>query len=197
MREYTIRRFNGWDGVEALSIDTRLWCPEVDIEPKAQIAWDDDGLYVRLTAREAHIRAEHTAPDGMPCEDSCLEFFFKPFEDDLRYINIEFNPNGVCWLGVGAGDGSRDLIRMFPERDWLTPRTFRTDDGWGVEYRVPFRFVRMLFPGFQPKAGDAMRANCFKCGDLTEVEHYFSWNPVTCEKPDFHRPQDFGRMVFA
>ena len=64
-------------------------------------------------------------------------------------------------------------------------------------YRVPFAFLRLFFPGFDPKPGDAIRANCFKCGDLTEVEHYFSWNPVDSPTPNFHRPEDFGRMVFA
>ena len=54
MREYTIRRFTDWRDIEALPIDTRLWCPEVDIESRAQIAWEDGpdgGLRVRLTAR--------------------------------------------------------------------------------------------------------------------------------------------------
>jgi hypothetical protein len=42
-----------------------------------------------------------------------------------------------------------------------------------------------------------LRGNCYKCGDLTEQEHYLSWNPVTSEHPCFHRPQDFGRLVFG
>ena len=48
-----MRRFAGWDGVERLAIDRRLWCPEVDIGAWAQIAWTPDALRVRLTAREA------------------------------------------------------------------------------------------------------------------------------------------------
>ena len=193
MREYTIRRFNGWDGVEALSIDTRLWCPEVDIEPKAQIAWDDDGLYVRLTAREAHIRAEHTAPDGMPCEDSCLEFFFSPTPGDPRYFNLEYNPNASLYLGFGDG---KNPNRLLPEREWFGAEASRTADGWQVEYTVPFEFVRIFVPGFNPSPGDAIRANCYKCGDLTVAEHYLAWNPCTSAEPNFHRPQDFGLMRF-
>ena len=46
------------------------------------------------------------------------------------------------------------------------------------------------------KAG-VIRANCFKCGDLTVQPHYMMWNETTSETPDFHRPQDFGRMIFA
>lgn len=42
-----------------------------------------------------------------------------------------------------------------------------------------------------------IRANCFKCGDFTVQPHYMMWNETTSETPDFHRPQDFGRMIFA
>ncbi|MBR2571165.1 MAG: hypothetical protein IKE30_03420 [Clostridia bacterium] len=194
MREYTICRFSGWEAIETLPIDTRLWCPEVEIRAFAQIAWDDAALHVRLTAEEKQIRAVHTGPCGMPCEDSCLEFFLAPFPEDPRYINIEFNPNACCYLGLG---GNGELVRLLPEKDWLSPKAFFTETGWGIEYRVPFDFVRLFFPGFAPAPGCAIRANCFKCGDLTETEHYFSWNPVTSPTPNFHRPCDFGRMVFG
>ena len=196
MKQYTITRVGGapdWQAIPSLDIDEQLWRPPVDISAKAQLAWDDRRLYVRLSAREAVIRAEHTGPLGMPCEDSCLEFFFSPLPGDLRYFNIEFNPNACLYLGFGDGCA---LTRLLPERDWLNARTERTGDGWAVEYAVPFEFVRLFAPEFRPVSGYRMRANCYKCGDLTPAEHYLAWNPCTSEKPNFHRPQDFGEMVF-
>ena len=196
MKKYTVSRTAGapdWSGIPALEIDTRLWCPPVDIRARAQIAWDDEALYVRLSAVEARIRAEHTGALGMPCEDSCLEFFFCPAWGDERYFNIEFNPNGCVYFGFGDGE---ELVRLIPEKDWFEPKAERTIDGWAIEYRVPHRLVRMFFPGYAPASGARFRANCFKCGDLTAQEHYFSWNPVTGEVPQFHRPRDFGEMVF-
>ena len=70
-------------------------------------------------------------------------------------------------------------------------------DGWGVEYRVPFAFIRTLFPGFAGAPGGVIRANCYKCGDLTRTPHYLAWNPVRSEAPDFHRPRDFGEMILG
>ena len=197
MKEYTITRVNGtpdWDGIPALAIDEQLWRPPVDISARAQIAWDDAELWVRLQAREREIRAEHTGNLGMPCEDSCLEFFFCPTMGDPRYFNIESNPNASLYLGYGDG---REAVRLLPERDWLAARAERIPGGWQVEYRVPFDFVRLFQPGFHPSSGDAMRANCYKCGDLTAREHYLAWNPCTGETPNFHRPQDFGLMRFG
>ena len=197
MRQYTIARTNGapdWARVEPLSIDCRLWCPPVDIAACARLAWDDECLYVRLEAKEKHIRAEHTGLLDQPCEDSCLEFFFSPAPGDSRYFNIELNPN--CCMYLGLGDGA-ELTRLLPERSWFEPSAERTAEGWRVTYRVPHAFVRQFFPGYCPKPGMTIAANCFKCGDLTEVEHYFSWNPVDHPTPSFHRPQDFGRMTFG
>ena len=196
MKRYTIARVCGkpdWNAIPALEIDEQLWRPPVDISARAQIAWDDAQLYVRLSAREAHIRAEHTGPLGMPCEDSCLEFFFCPIPGDPRYFNIEYNPNACQYLGFGDG---QNLTRLLPERDWFHAAPRRTDGGWQIEYAVPFAFVRMFAPDFRPASGGSMRANCYKCGDLTAAEHYLAWNPCTSDAPSFHRPQDFGLMAF-
>ena len=39
-------------------------------------------------------------------------------------------------------------------------------------------------------------ANFYKCGDETQKPHYLSWNPVKTSKPDFHRPEYFGKLIF-
>ena len=83
-----------WSSIPSLPIDQLLWTESTDITAQAQICYDSDALHVRLSAQEAHIRAEHTGVLGMPCEDSCLEFFFSPICGDTRYLNFEFNPNG-------------------------------------------------------------------------------------------------------
>ena len=200
MREYTIIRRPepmDWAKVPELPIDTVLWNTEAGVRAWAQLCWDDAALYVRLRAREREIRAEHPAgaPLAMPCQDSCLEFFFSPAPGDERYFNIEYNPNCCLYLGFGGERARR--VRLIPKRDPLDPVAKRTEDGWEIAYHVPFDFLRQFYPGYAPKAGDDLRANCYKCGDLTVREHYLSWNPCTSAAPDFHRPRDFGRMIFV
>ena len=58
-------------------------------------------------------------------------------------------------------------------------------------------FLRALFPGYELVSGTVIRANCYKCGDLTVKPHYLSWNPVVNPTPDFHRSCDFGAMILA
>lgn len=194
MKEYIIRPFTYWEDMEALEIGERMWTAPVDISASAKIGYTEDALLVRLTAREALIRAEESGPLGHPWEDSCLEFFLSPVEGDPRYINIEFNPNACCCLGLGDG---RERMRLLPERNWLEPEVFTAPDGWGIAYRVPFALLRMLFPAFRAAPGTVIRANCYKCGDKTSHPHFLSWNRVTSETPNFHRPEDFGRMILG
>lgn len=197
MKTYTIIRKKenfSWEQVPVLAIDTLLWSPEVPISAQAQICCDDQAMYVRLQAVEPHIRAEEEGPLGKPCEDSCLEFFFCPILGDDRYFNFEFNPN-LC-MHLGMGPNLPDSVRLLPELSLFAPEVTRTTDGWVLEYSIPYSFIRQFFPAFSPASGSAIRANCYKCGDLTVQEHYLAWNPIDLPRPAFHCPQFFGIMYF-
>ena len=165
-----------------------------EVVASAQICYDEEALYVRLSAKEKHIRAEYTGPLDMPCQDSCLEFFFCPMEGDNRYFNIEFNPNCCMYLGIGSC--LKDLVRLLPAwENVLYPKAERFFDGWAVTYQVPVSFVRRFFPGFTLESGTIIRANFYKCGELTVQPHDLSWNELAQGEHSFHRPCDFGMLV--
>ena len=111
-----------------------------------------------------------------------------------RYFNFEINPNGCLHIGFGAGRRNRAVLSPAGPDSVFGIRTARTPDGWEAEYRIPLSFLRLFLPDFA--FAGRLRANVYKCGDLTENEHYLAWNPVLSDTPDFHRPQDFGIMVF-
>lgn len=194
MKEYIIRkRSTAASDVESLSIDNVLWTPDAGIRARASVTYDENAFYVSMTAYESDIRAENTAIDQMPCVDSCLEFFFAPVAHDPRYINIEYNPNALLYFGIGSGRA--DHLRLFPVNDRFQPRVHRFEDHWSVEYMIPFSVIQTLFPDFRAVSGARVRANFYKCGELTKHEHYLSWNPCTSAAPDFHRPGDFGLLT--
>lgn len=197
MSEYIIRRTDSipnWDKIEALPISNLLWSPPVPITAQAKLCYDDNGIYVQLRANEPHIRAENFGPMDSPCEDSCLEFFFCPVTGDSRYFNIEVNPNGCMYLGFGTG--RRDLTRLHPEKAAITPTVERFEGGWEVSYCIPYSFIRLFFPGYLPASGNAIRANLYKCGDLTVQEHYIAAFPIDLADPDFHCPKFFQNLKF-
>jgi hypothetical protein len=198
MKTYVISHVSGapdWSRVPSLALENCPWLPNPGIAASAQIAWDADALRVHLRAQEREIRAEHTEPLSMVCEDSCLEFFFRPDLADERYFNFEANPNGRMYIGVNYSRAYNSRQAPNDEDALFAKDPRRCADGWEIFYRIPWDFVRLFFPGYVPSSGRELRANCFKCGDLTPHPHYMSWNPCTSETPDFHQPRDFGRMI--
>ena len=187
-----------WSEIPFVQIATPYRNSPADISATGQLCYDSEALYVRLTAKEAYIRAVYTEPLDPPCEDSCLEFFFSPIEGDLRYFNIEFNPNCCMYLGIASS--IKDLVRLIPEipsgENPLNPVVTYTEDGWEIVYSIPYSFIRRFFPGFEPAPGKTIRGNFYKCGELTKVEHYYSWSPITGDVLSFHRPNDFGYLTF-
>ena len=197
MKEYTITRCSGnpnWDRIPSLQMQEFLFPSQSDVTASAQLCYDDGSLYVRLRATEQNIRAVHTGLLDEICEDSCLEFFISPMADG-RYFNIEVNPNGAVYLGFGSG--LHNLQRLVGEMPAITPKAESTPSGWQVTYAIPFSFIRLFFPDFSPVPGKAIRANCFKCGDLTPVPHWLTWTKIPEEIATFHCPQHFGTMYFG
>jgi len=198
MKTYTIKRVSApvdWSAVPTLHVDEHLWLPSPDIHMDAQICYDETALYVHMRAVEPHIRAEYTGPLSMVCEDSCMEIFFCPRESDERYLNIEMNPNGCTFLGISHCRA--DNVRLAPmnEEELFQKRVNRLEDGWEIFYQIPVSFINVFFDGYKLEFGMVIRANVYKCGDLTVTPHYLSWNPVVNPTPDYHRSCDFGTMV--
>ena len=198
MNTYQITRITGdpdWNAIPTLEVSNVLWLPDVGVRMTQQLCYDDGAIYVHQRAVEQSIRAENNESMAQACEDSCMEFFFCPDPKDGRYFNFEITPKGFTYIGLCKN--RNNFARLFPgnAQTLFDIRPAYTPDGWELFYRIPLPFIQLFFPDFQLKPGAVLRANCYKCGDLTVQPHYLAWNPCTSPNPDFHRPQDFGTMV--
>ncbi len=199
MNTYTIKTISGvpdWSAIPSLPIDQVHRADAAPVRAWAQVACNGSSLFVRLRAEESDIRMEESGPLASTWEDSCLEFFFSPVDDDPRYINIEAVPSGAYFMGLGTGKS--DLLRLVPPRpeNGLQTKVTFFDGGWEVSYELPYLFIRRLFPSFAPKSSDVLRANFYKCGDKTPQPHWLSWSRVEAEPLNFHTPQYFGTLIF-
>lgn len=184
-----------WSEVPALKLRNRYLNTADDVNVWCQICCTDTALLIHQTMEVPTVRAEEKGSLGMPCEDSCMEFFLSPIPGDPRYINIEFNVNKCMYLGMGTG--LQDLLRIIPdqEEDIFSPVTVQNEKGWELFYQIPYTFIRCLFPGFDPSAGGEIRANFYACSDLTNPSYYLSWSPIVGEPFTFHRRECFGTMI--
>lgn len=200
MMEYTVKYAADapdWDELDVAEIKVPYLDTPDFYRAYAQVAYDEENLYLHLRKVDPDPRAVSEGPYGIPCEDSCLEFFFSPMEDDPRYINIEFNPKGCVYVGFGANiDTNLRLIPEFGYEDILHPVIERTEDGWEVFYTLPYDFIRRIFPEFTSPAGKELLANFYTCADLSEPAHYLSWSPIVGEPFTFHKRHCFGKLIF-
>ena len=199
MNYYKIKKVTGdidWSRIDALEMTNKYLDTPDNIRAFAQICYDEKGINIHLWSENDDVRAVETDILGAPYQDSCLEFFFSPMENDERYFNIEFNSNLCLYLGFGRN--LSDHTRLIdPEGAKLfCPNASLTQTGWEIFYSIPYKLILRFFPNFEITDGKTIRANCYKCADLTEPSNYLSWSPVLTDPFTFHRPSCFGIMEF-
>ncbi len=213
-RTYTIHRvaqpprlaIGGWESVEPLAIDVYPWYQAGQKQnTRVALQYDSKALYALFVCEDKHIFAVTTQANGPVCLDSCVEFFATPEPKRAEdYFNFEANCCGTMLLGWGAGRPNRKpaseailkQIRIVTSIPGPTRGETPGDDGWWLAAAIPFAAIEQLSgQKIAPKSGDAWRANFYRCGGKTD-EQYGCWNPVTSVKPDYHRPECFGTLVF-
>jgi hypothetical protein len=169
----------------------------------AKMLWDDEYLYVAYLCQDAHIWAEHVGVDKPVWTDDCVEVFAAP--DPKRqqaYFNIEMNVNGSVYTDFHPnGPGSELRPKWRPEGLRVATQVRGTlnndadqDEWWTLEVAIPFKVYSRVAPA--PKPGDVWRLNLNRCGGKTN-EQFSQWSPGSEKEPQFHAPQDFGRVIFS
>lgn len=181
--------------------------PEHFPRTQAKLLYDSERLYVIFRVDDRYVRAVATGHQGPVCRDSCVEFFFTPGKDvEVGYFNLEMNCGGTMLFHFARVPRQRSTRISSAHLEQIKvahslPRIVdpeRTEPTvWTVEYALPLALLKDYCPSAQkPEPGVVWRANIYKCGDQTSHPHWLTWSPVDFPKPDFHRPQSFGRLNF-
>jgi len=187
-----------WEKAEVGYVNKEPWTEGLFPSPKTvfKLLRGPEGLSVFMHSEEVNLRSEEEE-NGEVCNDSCMEFFYKPSPWDTRYFNFEVNPKGVMHLGLGENRFNRTMIA---ERKTLDIVTNVDTSGWSVKYYIPDAFIKELFPDEEKLSSGnksfVARANFYKCGDKTEEPHYAMWSNIETELGDFHIPDFFGALIF-
>lgn len=194
-----------WGDIAPLQVGQYLWLAN-GYEPRveARLCWSPKFLYVRFRVEEKRVRVRYTKFQDPVYKDSCVEFFIDAFPEARRgYINFETNAAGT--LLAAFGPSRSDRAPLWPEdlAGFLIESTIpgpvdgeHGAEAWTLAYRVPLGLFRMLY-GRDVAPGHRAAANFYKCGDATETPHYGAWSRVGTPKPDFHRPEFFGEVIFG
>lgn len=184
--------------IATINWDSFLYLPTVQF----RIARHQNEIWLKFYVEEAHILAQFSEANSATHRDSCVEFFIDPLQDG-NYYNFEFNCIGTTHLAYGPGRGERQFVdkevieNYIKTSSSLGNQPFEEKTGnhqWEMTVLIPeevWTFTKDI-----NLKGLTSKANFYKCGDDTSKPHYVTWNAVRTERPDYHRPEFFGTLVF-
>lgn len=164
-------------------------------ETIAFLTLTETGFRATFRVKESDPKRVNTEHFSFVHLDSCVEWFvnFSP-EICNSYFNFEVNAAGAMNVAFRRDrydfdDLTADDVNSF------NITTEIHEDYWEATYEIPFSFISKYIPGYEPKNGDVIKTNLYKCGDETAEPHLLSHFKVGCPNPDFHRPEYFGEMM--
>jgi hypothetical protein len=171
----------------------------------AKMLWDDTHLYVAFICEDAHIWAVHTERDSRVWLDDTVEVFTSPNPDRPQaYFNIEMNVLGIFLDQFHPeGPGSRQQPDWDAEGIQVKTSIVGTlnddsdeDSYWILEVAIPFANFAGVARNTPPRPGDVWHLNLNRLGGNTNPQHS-QWSPSRTDRPAFHVPEDFGRVIFS
>lgn len=187
------------DGVKG-RIDIVNWPKEYPYAPTAEfnIGHSSTHIFIDFFVRGNSVRAFNSENNSRVHQDSCVEFFVEP-TGDVPYYNFEFNCigtiHGACRMDRHNGTPITDEVLNSVKRlSSLGNTPFEEREGlcaWNLTVAIPFSAMGIKYEGKSIE----MRANFYKCGDLTAMPHFLSWAPINTPEPDFHRPEFFQSLI--
>ncbi|MBN1846927.1 MAG: carbohydrate-binding family 9-like protein [Sedimentisphaerales bacterium] len=198
---------SAWRSVPALTLDHYMGDRPDFLPPtEVKLQYDEQNIYVIFRVQDRYVRAVTTEPHGPVWLDSCVEFFFTPGPDiSPGYFNLETNCIGAALFHhqvqprlnptpLAASDLDRlELVSSLagPIDPEITEATT-----WTLEYRLPIDMLKSTAAVQPPRPGVLWRANFQKCADDSSHPHWLTWSKIDVPRPDFHRPEYFGFLLF-
>ncbi len=182
------------------TIDIVNWESQFPYRPLTAVSVAHSGkhLFLDFFVRCNYMRAVNSDMQSNVCEDSSVAFFVSPGSDD-SYLHFAFNCIGAINAALHkAGDAelnpldNAQLERVVRYASCGT-RPFCELEGlftWNLLVAIPLDLLGVEYKGEALE----MTANFYKCATMTSAPHYLSWSRVDTDKPDFYRPEFFGRI---
>lgn len=181
-------------------VETINWKDQFPYAPLTAfgIAHNDTHIFIDFFVRCNYLRAVNSENNSHVHQDSCVEFFVAP-KGEKPYYNFEFNCIGTIHAacredrhnGTPLTDEQLNRVKRLAS---CGTKPFEELEGmfsWNLIVAIPLDLIGIKYEG---KPID-MRANFYKCADMTAAPHFLSWAPIDTPEPDFHRPEFFGDIT--
>lgn len=196
--------------------------PKPYYDTRAKMLWDDKYLYVAAELKDPHVWATLTKRDEIVFFDNDFEIFINPSNNTHSYFEVEINAlNNIfdLFLAKPYRNGGSALF------SWDAPGMLHavdikgtlnnpndTDEGWTVEFAIPFSAISMGNHVNVPKDGEIWRINYSRVQWDTDIvdgkyvkrkdangkglpENNWVWSAQGMI--DMHRPERWGYLQFS
>ena len=196
-----------WKNVQPVAITNYMGdIPGFKPEAQAKMMYDDENLYVIFHVVDRYVRCLTNKINGPVWEDGAVEFFFAPDpQKPLLYFNLETNCGGTALMHYNLVPRKEskalteeeikkvEIAHTLPS---LIDPEMKEPVTWTLEYRIPLSILLKYSQVTRPASGVVWKANFYKIAENSSNPHYITWSVVEAEKPDFHRPEFFGKLIF-
>jgi hypothetical protein len=196
-----------WRKVQAAEITNYMGTiPDFRPEATVKMLYDKDNIYVIFYIKDRYVRCITDKINGPVWQDSAVEFFFSPDPElPLQYFNLETNCGGTPLLHyntIPSKESKRlteddiSQIKIAGTLPKIIDPEISNPVEWTLEYRIPLAILEKYAKIARPSKGIEWKANFYKIAENNSNPHYITWSRIENIKPDFHRPQFFGRLIF-
>lgn len=182
-------------------IDRLNWEHEYPYQPLTTftIGHSQDTIYIDFFVRCNYLKASNYI-DQMPVtQDSAVAVYISPLGNE-QYYCFEFNCIGITNASrynnrTKVSELTAEEISQIKRYPSCGDRPFCELEGlfsWNLLVSIPFKTIGLSYED-KPIT---VTGNFYKCASDTSQPHFMSWSPINTEKPDFHRPNEFGKIIF-
>ena len=209
MKQLTITRLTETGRIAAVQVPTILNEAGIAFQPIDELNWSEYPYKPKVEFRIAHtghslllhyrvteqsVRAVAESDNGRVWEDACCEFFIQPnLQEPVYYGTLLLN----CGKVGDRHPAPKEVLASIDRWSSLGREPFEERIGecsWELALVIP---ASALFNDtITDFGGRTLHGNFYKCGDLLQVPHFLSWNPIQLPKPCFHCPEFFGELIF-
>jgi hypothetical protein len=196
-----------WKNIKPVDITNYMGdIPAFKPEAQAKMMYDNEYIYVIFHVKDRYVRCLTKEINGPVWEDGAVEFFFAPDSKlPLLYFNLETNCGGtpLMHFNIVPREKSKQLekddikkIEIAHSLPQIIDPEMKDPVTWTLEYKIPLSMLEKYSSVTHPKKGVEWKANFYKIAENNSNHHYITWSVIENDKPDFHKPQFFGKLIF-
>ncbi len=198
-----------WEKISSLRLDyhriENKQFPSVEVK----VCYNSKNIFLFWKVKEKEILCNQKTHFDKVYQDSCVEFFVKPF-GAKGYFNFEINCIGriLCYYVTNWQIDLNGTLKEFKrinldDINKIEVSSSITDDKlfnknqieeWLLLIKIPFEILLNASELLESDFSQNWNANFYKCADKSILPHWSSWNPVS--ELNFHQPKDFGELIF-